>query len=78
MSETKRSGERRSAGLTVNGQMWAIEVEPEIKARKLRELAMWYRAFAERAGNPAIWEARLRTAEDLDAEAKWIEQRQGG
>jgi hypothetical protein len=28
---------------------------------KLRELAAWYREFAERAGNPAIWEARLRT-----------------
>jgi len=25
---------------------------------KLRELAAWYREFAERAGNPAIWEAR--------------------
>jgi hypothetical protein len=78
MSETKRSGERRPAGLTVNDQMWAIEVEPEIKVRKLRELAMWYRAFAERAGNPAIWEARLRTAKELEAEANWIEQRQGG
>jgi hypothetical protein len=27
--------------------------------RKLRELACWHREFAERAGNPAIWEARL-------------------
>jgi hypothetical protein len=27
---------------------------------KLRELAAWYREFAERAGNPSIWEARLR------------------
>jgi hypothetical protein len=43
--------------------------------RKLRELADWYRGFAERAGNPAIWDARLRTAEDLDAEARRIEQR---
>ena len=43
--------------------------------RRLRELAAWYRAFAERAGNPAIWDARLRTAEDLDAEASRIEQR---
>jgi hypothetical protein len=25
--------------------------------RKLRELACWYREFAERSGNPAIWEA---------------------
>jgi hypothetical protein len=42
---------------------------------KLRELASWYREFAERAGNRAVWEARLHTAEDLDAEADRIEQR---
>jgi hypothetical protein len=41
----------------------------------LRELAVWYRSFAERAGNPTIWESRLQTAEDLDAEADRIEQR---
>jgi hypothetical protein len=40
---------------------------------KLRELAAWYREFAERAGNPTIWEARLRMAEELD-EADHIEQ----
>ncbi len=40
---------------------------------KLRELASWYREFAERAANPAIWEARLRTANELDAEADRIE-----
>jgi len=51
------------------------EGEGEAAARKLRELAGWYRGFAERAGNPAIWDARLRTAEDLDAEASRIEQR---
>lgn len=43
---------------------------------KLRELAAWYREFAEKTGNPAIWEARLRTAEDLDREAEALEQRQ--
>lgn len=42
---------------------------------KLKELASWYREFAERAGNPVIWEARLRTADDLDEEAERIEQR---
>jgi hypothetical protein len=36
---------------------------------RLRELASWYREFAERTANPTIWEARLHTAEDLDAEA---------
>jgi hypothetical protein len=42
--------------------------------RKLRELAAWYREFAERAGNPAIWEARLRTAKDLEREADRLEK----
>jgi len=42
---------------------------------KLRELAAWYRTFAERAGNPVIWEARLQTAEDLDAEPERVERR---
>jgi hypothetical protein len=42
-------------------------------AEELRELAAWYRDFAERAGNPAIWEARLRTAEKLEAEAGRLE-----
>jgi hypothetical protein len=41
---------------------------------KLRELASWYRTFADRAGNPAIWDGRLRTAEYLDAEADRIER----
>ena len=38
-------------------------------ASKLRGLASWYRDFAERTANPTIWEARLHTAEDLEAEA---------
>ena len=42
---------------------------------KLRELAAWYRAFAERTGNPAIWDSRLRTAEDLETEASQLETR---
>ena len=42
--------------------------------RRLRELASWYRELAERSGNPAIWDSRLRTAEDLEAEATRIDQ----
>jgi len=41
-------------------------------AEELWTLASWYREFAERAGSPAIWEARLRTAEQLEAEADRI------
>jgi hypothetical protein len=38
-------------------------------AENLRELAAWYREFAERAESTVIWEARLRMAEDLEREA---------
>jgi hypothetical protein len=41
---------------------------------KLRELASWYRDFAERAGSPTVWEGRLRTAEDLEQEADRVER----
>jgi hypothetical protein len=40
---------------------------------RLRELASWYREYAERTGNPAIWDARIRTAEDLEAEAALLD-----
>ena len=43
--------------------------------RRLRELAAWYREFAERAGDPAIWDARLRKAEDLERKADRSEKR---
>ena len=41
---------------------------------KLRELASWYRNFAERTANQMIWEARVHTAEDLEAEADRIDE----
>jgi hypothetical protein len=42
--------------------------------RRLRELAAWYRVFAEETGNPVIWEARLRTAAELEREAIRLEE----
>jgi hypothetical protein len=42
-------------------------------ADELRRLADWYREFAKCAGEPWIWEARLRTAKELEAEATQIE-----
>ena len=41
---------------------------------RLRELAAWYRDISERAGNPRIWESRLRMAEQLDKEAAQLER----
>jgi hypothetical protein len=46
---------------------------PVRESAHLRRLAAWYREFAERAGNPAIWDARLRTAEDLEAAADRVD-----
>jgi len=43
---------------------------------ELRSLAAWYREFAERTGNPTIWECRLKTAEDLEQEAGRIEAKE--
>jgi hypothetical protein len=71
------NGSRRLGRVSLAGaDLCAINIEPSVKARMLRELAVWYRAFAARAANPVIWESRLLTAEDLDAEASRIEQQQ--
>jgi hypothetical protein len=48
--------------------------EPLAHPERLRELACWYRGLAERTANPTIWDARLRTAEDLEAEAVRLER----
>lgn len=58
--------------------VYAPDAEPSVNARMLRDLAVWYRALAARAGNPVIWEARLLTAYDLDAEASRIDPQQAG
>jgi hypothetical protein len=42
---------------------------------ELRKRAEWYREFAERAGTPWVWEARLKTAEKLEAEAVRVESK---
>lgn len=47
-----------------------IELE---NPQKLRELAAWYRDYAERANTPWIWEGRLQTAENLDRRAAMLE-----
>jgi hypothetical protein len=55
---------------------WTLPQHPECwgTANKLRELAEWYRQFAERAGDPRIWEARLLTADKLEAEADRLDE----
>jgi hypothetical protein len=39
---------------------------------RLERLAAWHRINAERAGALWVWEARLRTAEDLERQAAKI------
>jgi hypothetical protein len=40
--------------------------------KSLEKLAAWHRVHAERAGADWVWEARLRTAEDLEQRAAKI------
>jgi len=49
-----------------------LNSRPKI-ADELRELAAWYQDYAERAGNPAFWEARPRTAEEMEARANQLQ-----
>jgi hypothetical protein len=39
---------------------------PVDPAERLEAFAAWHRALAEQAGASWVWEARLRTAEDLE------------
>lgn len=43
--------------------------------RRMRELAAWLREFAERAGSPWVWEARLIRAKALEDEADRLARR---
>jgi hypothetical protein len=67
--QTQPGAPRAEGRPTPNIERDALVSDPQ----KLRQLACWYRAFAERIGNPTIWDSRLRTAEDLEAEAARIE-----
>ena len=52
-----------------------LQDDPDATAspQNLRALALWYRKLAERTQNPDIWEARLRTAEELEMTAQALE-----
>jgi hypothetical protein len=42
---------------------------------RLEELAAWHRANASHAGSVWVWDARLRTAEDLEHQAAQLRAR---
>ena len=48
----------------------SVELE---NPQKLRQLATWYRDYAERAGTPWVWERRLQIAEELERRAAMLE-----
>jgi hypothetical protein len=50
-------------------------VSDAIDISKLEALAAWHRVNAEHAGSPWVWEARLRTAEDLERRAAELRAR---
>ena len=49
-----------------------LHVVPQ-NPQKLRELAAWYREYAERAATPWVSEGRLQTADDLERYAALLE-----
>lgn len=57
------------------GALWEVTLmsgNPWETIERLERLAAWHRINAERAGADWVWEARLRTAEDLEREAAKI------
>lgn len=44
---------------------------------KLEALAAWHRLNAEHAGSSWVWDARLRSAEDLERRAAELRARRG-
>ena len=57
-------------GVAVAGNVCELRAVAE-----LRNLASWYREFAEKAATPWIWEARLLRADDLEREADLLADR---
>jgi len=57
-------------GVAVAGNVRELRAVTE-----LRNLASWYREFAEKAAAPWIWEARVLRARDLETEADLLADR---
>jgi hypothetical protein len=57
-------------GVAVAGNVCELRAVAE-----LRNLASWYREFAEKAAAPWIWEARVLRADDLEREADLLADR---
>jgi hypothetical protein len=54
--------------------MITIDEDARLEAAlSLREIAAFYRKFAEEIGNPTVWEARQRLAAKLEKEAAVLE-----
>src|SRR3954447_8313131 len=75
-AETKVSPQRRSRSNPM--RRMPLRDERIGGQEQLLKLAAWYREFADRAGNPMIWECRLQMAEDLESEACRLARRERG
>jgi hypothetical protein len=53
-----------------------VVIDTTSTIERLEELAAWHRINADHAGCPWIWDARLRTAEDLERRAAELRLRQ--
>jgi hypothetical protein len=51
-------------------------IETVETVERLEQLAAWHRINAEHAGSAWVWEARLRTAEDLERRAASLRKQQ--
>jgi hypothetical protein len=58
-----------AAFMTASQEMTPMSENPLEEIERLERLAAWHRINAERAGAAWVWEARLRTAEDLERQA---------
>jgi hypothetical protein len=56
----------------------APALDPALAIARLEQLATWHRANANHAGSVWIWDARLRTAEDLERQAAALRSRLTG
>ena len=68
-SGTRKPNHDNTVSLAIRDRWTSGQTVARRGSAQLRELAGWYRDFAERAGSPNIWEGRVRTAVDLDEEA---------
>jgi hypothetical protein len=62
----------RGSALSATELLQLVDMET---IRRLERLTAWHRINADRAGADWVWEARVRTAEDLESQAALLRHR---